>query len=253
MNQLFNFNGNDVRTVNRDGEPQFVLKDVCEVLDLASRVVRQRLSDDVCSTYPIPDALGRPQDTTLINEDGLYDVILESRKPEAKAFRKWITSEVIPTIRKTGSYGVQHQLPQTMIEAVESYLIEMKKNVQLESEKQQLAIENTAQKQQLKDQETPIAIYNLAIAAKNTMSMQEASKALGTGRTRMYEFLRDESIVMKGSTLPYQRFIDAGYFKVTERPRASGDTIVNDPATRVTAKGFDYIARLMQKRTGEGA
>lgn len=53
---------------------------------------------------------------------------------------------------------------------------------------------------------------------------------------------------MKGSTMPYQRFLDAGYFKVTERPRASGDTIVNDPATRVTAKGFDFIARLMKKR-----
>ncbi|MNR50542.1 Phage antirepressor protein KilAC domain protein [compost metagenome] len=53
---------------------------------------------------------------------------------------------------------------------------------------------------------------------------------------------------MKDSTLPYQRYLDAGYFKVTERPRASGDTIVNDPATRVTAKGFDYIARLIKKR-----
>lgn len=107
LQKLFNYNGQSIRTVLRNGEPWFVLKDVCDVLDLAHRTVRQRLSDDVCSTYSIPDSLGRPQETTIINEDGLYDVILESRKPEAKQFRKWITSEVIPSIRKTGAYSLQ--------------------------------------------------------------------------------------------------------------------------------------------------
>lgn len=103
--QIFNFNGAEVRTVEKDGQPWFVLKDVCDVLELSNpRMVKDRLSDDVSSTYPIPDALGRQQVTTIVNEDGLYDVILESRKPEARAFRKWVTSEVLPTIRKTGGY-----------------------------------------------------------------------------------------------------------------------------------------------------
>lgn len=144
---------------------------------------------------------------------------------------------------------LQYQLPQTMPEALRLLAAEIEEKALIVAEKEKLAIESAEQKQRLKEQETPVAIYNLAIAAKNTMSMQEVAKSLGTGRTRLYEVLREEAIVMKGSTLPYQRFINAGYFKVTERPRASGDTIINDPATRVTAKGFDYIARLMQKRS----
>lgn len=115
LQQMFNYEGNELRTISRNGEPWFVLKDVCEVLEIDHiATVRKRLSDDVVSNHPIPDALGRMQDTTIINEDGLYDVILESRKPEARAFRKWITSEVIPSIRKTGSY--QQQPPKTQAE-----------------------------------------------------------------------------------------------------------------------------------------
>lgn len=109
MNQLqvFNFQDVQVRTIEKEGQPWFVLKDVCDVLDIDQVAgIKRRLSDDVISNHPIPDALGRPQQTIVINEDGLYDVILESRKPEARAFRKWITSEVLPTIRKTGGYAI---------------------------------------------------------------------------------------------------------------------------------------------------
>lgn len=142
----------------------------------------------------------------------------------------------------------QFQLPQTMPEALRLLAAEMEEKQRIAIENDRLALQTAEQQAKLKEQETPVAIYNLAIAAHNTMSMQEVAKALGTGRTRLYEMLREEGVIMKGSTMPYQRFLDNGYFKVTERPRASGDTIVNDPATRVYAKGFDYIARLMQKR-----
>ncbi len=244
--QLFNFEGNRVRTILMNGEPWFVLKDVSDVLDLSNaRMLKERLADDVSDTYPIQDALGRTQDTTIINEDGLYDVILDSRKPEAKKFRKWITSEVIPMIRKTGGYVI----PQTMPETLRLLAAEMEKNQAIEAENQKLALQAAEQDKQLKEQATPVAIYNLAISAHNTMSMQEVAKSLNTGRTRLYQILRAEGVIMKDSTMPYQRFLDSGHFKVTERPRASGDTIVNDPATRVTAKGFDYIARLLHKRS----
>jgi len=106
--QIFSFNGTQVRIVEKDGQPWFVLNDVCTTLgDLSPRTVRQRLSEDVCSTYPLKTT-GGTQQVTFINEDGLYDVILESRKPEARSFRKWVTSEVIPSIRKTGSYSIQN-------------------------------------------------------------------------------------------------------------------------------------------------
>ena len=94
-----------IRTIsNERGEAMFCLKDVCEVLELRTQKVVQRLEDDVLSKYPIVDNLGRVQQATFVNEDGLYDTILESRKPQAKQFRKWVTSEVLPSIRKQGGY-----------------------------------------------------------------------------------------------------------------------------------------------------
>lgn len=97
----------NVRILSNDGEPRFCLADVCKILELpqVAKVV-QRLGDEVLTRHPILDRLGRTQETYFVSEDGLYDVILDSRKPEAKRFRKWITGEVLPSIRKTGSYAL---------------------------------------------------------------------------------------------------------------------------------------------------
>lgn len=113
MNQLTKvFEGNEVRVVGTPEQPLFVLTDVCDVLEIGnSRDVRRRLEDDVVTIDTIVDKLGRKQKVTVIDEDGLYDVILESRKPQAKRFRKWVTSEVLPSIRKTGSYEVPQGVP----------------------------------------------------------------------------------------------------------------------------------------------
>lgn len=112
MNELkvFEYHSNKVRTVERDGEPWFVLKDVCQVLGIADhKVVARRLdTDEVCQT-PLTDSVGRNQETLIINESGLYSVILRSDKPEAKPFRKWVTSEVLPSIRKTGAYHADQE------------------------------------------------------------------------------------------------------------------------------------------------
>ncbi|HBS47462.1 MAG TPA: phage repressor protein/antirepressor Ant [Paenibacillus sp.] len=250
MNQLqrFMYSNQEVRSTVIDGQPWFVAKDVCDVLEISNnRDALNRLDEDekdVVST----DTLGGMQNVSVVNEPGLYSLILGSRKPEAKQFKRWITHKVIPSIRKTGGY----MIPQTMPETLRLLAAEIEKNQAIEAENKQLAIEAAEKDKKLKDQATPVAIYNLAISAHNTMSMQEVAKSLGTGRTKLYQILREERIIMKDSTLPYQRFIDAGYFKVTERPRASGDIIVNDPATRVTAKGFDYIARLLKRRLETG-
>ena len=110
MNEIQIFQNQEfgaIRTMsNEQGEPMFCLKDVCDVLELRTQKVVQRLEDDVLSKYPIVDTLGRTQQATFVNEDGLYDTILESRKPQAKLFRKWVTSEVLPSIRKQGGYMV---------------------------------------------------------------------------------------------------------------------------------------------------
>lgn len=103
--QTFTYNSSPVRTVEINREPWFVLKDVCDILELGSpHKVVERLDEDEKGRNQIPTPGGK-QEMTVISESGLYNVILRSDKPEAKPFRKWVTSEVLPTIRKTGSYN----------------------------------------------------------------------------------------------------------------------------------------------------
>lgn len=112
MNNLrtWNFEDHEMRIVEIDGEPWFVLSDVCKVLELSSpHEVADRLDGDERNQIPVIDSLGRHQNTTVVNESGLYAVVLRSDKPQAKPFRKWVTSEVLPSIRKTGSYTTQSQ------------------------------------------------------------------------------------------------------------------------------------------------
>ncbi len=102
--KVFSYNGAQVRTVEQNGEPWWVLKDVCDILGLSnSRMVVDRLDEDEKGVSQI-DTLGGVQEMTIISESGLYNVILRSDKPEAKPFRKWVTAEVLPTIRRSGGY-----------------------------------------------------------------------------------------------------------------------------------------------------
>lgn len=102
--QVFNFNSNSVRVVVREGEPWFVAKDVCRVLELDNpRSTLALLDDDEKGVHSM-DTLGGNQSMTVVTESGLYSLILRSRKPEAKMFKKWVTSEVLPSIRKHGAY-----------------------------------------------------------------------------------------------------------------------------------------------------
>ena len=134
MNEIttFTYNMNRVRMVFKEGEPWFVLKDVCEILDIGnSRMVAERLDDDEKNSVSITDGNRGNPNFTVISESGLYNVIFLSRKPEAKKFKKWVTSEVLPSIRKTGSYV---QTPKTYIQALEALL-------ETEREKERLKIE----------------------------------------------------------------------------------------------------------------
>lgn len=137
MNELkvFNYQDNEVRTVEVNGEPWFVLKDVCNVLGLGSaHKVADRLDEDERNQIPLTDSLGREQETTIVNESGLYNVLLRSDKPEAKPLRKWVTSEVLPSIRKTGSYA---QKPLSPLE-----MFAMQAQINLEQERRLAAVEN---------------------------------------------------------------------------------------------------------------
>lgn len=160
MNQIQIFNNpqfGQVRTAGTPENPLFCLSDVCKALGLNASHVRERLEDGVVSTDTITDSLGRTQMANFVNEDGLYDVILDSRKPEAKAFRKWVTSEVLPSIRKTGQYSAQ--VPQTFAEALmlaakQQVLIEeQQKNIEArKANEERLLIENAKKDETITEQ-----------------------------------------------------------------------------------------------------
>lgn len=105
--QIYIYSGEQLRTIQREDGLWWVLRDVCRVLGISNhKMVAQRLDEDEVSLADLIDAMGRTQKTTIINEPGLYAVILRSDKPEAKDFRRWVTHEVLPSIRKSGVYGV---------------------------------------------------------------------------------------------------------------------------------------------------
>ena len=105
--QIFVYSGEQLRTVQRDDGLWWVLRDVCRVLNIGNVTdTKKRLDPDEVDLTDLIDSMGRVQSTTIINEPGLYAVILRSDKPEAKAFKRWVTHDVLPSIRKTGAYGV---------------------------------------------------------------------------------------------------------------------------------------------------
>ena len=112
----------EIRTAGTWENPLFCLADICRALEIGNPSdVKKRLEDGVVSIEVITDSLGRKQKAAFVNEDGLYDVILDSRKPEAKKFRKWITAEVLPSIRKTGAYVADKDY-QKFLQVQQNYL-----------------------------------------------------------------------------------------------------------------------------------
>lgn len=155
----------EIRTSGTVENPLFCLADVCKALGLKPSHVRERLDDGGVSTDTIFDNLGRQQVANFVNEDGLYDVILDSRKPEAKQFRKWITSEVLPSIRKHGAYMSDEIIERTLTDP--DYLIrlatqlkeERKKRLEAEERNKKLITVNTHQAQVIEGlvSEIPVA------------------------------------------------------------------------------------------------
>ena len=229
--QIFKYNGKEVRTIQKDGEPWWVLKDVCEVLGLSSpHKVFERLDDDEKGRNQIP-TLGGEQEMTVVNESGLYNVILRSDKPEAKPFRKWVTSEVLPSIRKNGGY-IANQENLTPEQIVANALI--------------VAQNIISQKDKQIEQMKPKAEFFDAVADSRTaISMNEVSKVLGIkgyGRNNLFEFLRNNGILDRWN-VPYQRYIDCGWFRVIEQKYTRRGEPCVTTKTLVYQKGVDAIRK----------
>lgn len=179
--QVWNYESSEVRTVQVNGEPWFVLSDVCKVLELSTpaRVAERLEKDEVSQTHTI-DRMGREQKTTIINESGLYTVILRSDKPQAKPFRKWVTSEVLPSIRKHGSYSVQSQFadlsPQLQV------LIQMEtRQKQIEARQAEQATALAGLEQKLQNTCEVIALDKTAWRKDSEHLINKIARATGDG------------------------------------------------------------------------
>lgn len=248
--QIFSYNGNEVRTIQKDGEPWWVLKDVCTVLGIVDhKVAARRLEEDeVCQT-PLTDSLGRMQEMTVINESGLYNVILRSDKPEAKPFRKWVTSEVLPSIRKHGAYMTPQKIEEVLLNP--DTVIQLATNLKTEREKR-MELERQAEK------DKPLVTFaNSVSVAKTSILIGELAKLLKQngiemGQNRLFTWMRKNGYLIsrKGTdyNMPTQRSMEMKLFEIKETTISHGDghTSINR-TPKVTGKGQIYFINLFLK------
>ena len=242
MNELQIYSNEEfgsVRTTEINGKPWFVGKDISDILGYAEVANMRKLleDDEYMEINPQkPEFKGFVQNGStfrmlLISESGLYQAIFNSTLEKAKKFRHWVTSEVLPEIRKTGGY----QLPQTYSEALRALADKA-------DEAERLAIENNRMKPKAD-------FYDAVASSKDVIDIGDAAKVLavpGVGRNKLFSILRDRRILMSNN-IPYQKYIDRGYFKLIEQSFTTpdGETRVS-VKTVVYQKGVDAIRKLLE-------
>lgn len=232
----FNFAGAEVRTLLIDGQPWFVASDVLNILGL-DRTATRRLDDDEKGVRSMHTP-GGMQDVGVVNEFGLYDLVLGSRKPDARDFKRWITHDVLPSIRKTGSYSVAEKSPMEIIadqhKAV-AFLLE--ENTRMASEVHAL---------------TPRAgAWDDLASAEGDMNVSEASKILtragiSTGPRRLFDSLDSIGWVFKrgGKWHARQTAVNSGYLTEKLAPYThpnTGERMLGEPQIRVTVRGLERL------------
>ncbi len=186
---LFNYEGKQLRTVSKDGEPWFVASDVCEILGLSnSRMTVSRLDEDE-KGVSIIDTPGGLQESTIINEPGLYSLVLTSNKPEAKKFKRWITHEVIPSIRKNGSYSVQLTPTEALLKSVELL-------AQQEKELKELKDAQSANQAVLIDHTFALSSLEQKVTNEITITTREQAQIQGAVKAKIGR-LGDNSLYSK--------------------------------------------------------
>ena len=244
--QIFTYNGNEVRTVQKDGEPWWVLKDVCEVLGISKyRDTAARLEDDEREPIRV-DTLGGAQEMLCVNESGLYNVILRSDKPEAKPFRKWITSEVLPSIRRHGAYMTPETLeaailnPDLLIRLCTALKDEQDKNKALQAANSTLAVDNQIMK--------PKADYFDEIVDRSLLTnFRETAKQLQIKEKEFIRFLLDRKYIYRDKKGKIQPYADknSGLFEVKEF--VNEKTGFSSTQTLITPKGRETFRLLFLK------
>lgn len=228
----FTYNDTPVRTVVIDDEPWFVLADLCAVLGIENtRNVAARLPDDMRGVRPV-DTPGGRQNMTIVSEPGMYEVVIRSDKPEAVEFRRWITTEVLPTIRKTGGYG--HQIDAgsiTRLEIAQMLVNAETERLALETENRELAPKAEA--------------YDAFMDSTGVYSIGSVAKMLGRSQNWLFRELRNRGVLIaKGAmrNTPYQRYMHHFSIKAYDFERSNGD-IGSSYTTYVQPSGIDFIRR----------
>ena len=246
MNELQIFKSHEfgeIRTTIQNGEPWFVAADVCKALDIENnRKATNRLDDDEKGVTS-SDTLGGKQNLTVVNEAGLYSLVLGSRKPEAKAFKRWITHEVLPTIRRTGGYVnsaeafIGHYLPyadestRTMFRAQLKAIEEL--NAKIEADKPKVLFADA-----VSSSDTTILVGEMAKILKQN--------GVNIGQKRFFEWLRQNGYLIKrkGSewNMPTQRSMELGLFEIKESTHLDGNGCnVTTKTPKITGKGQQYF------------
>lgn len=235
--QQFDFKGATLRTLtDENGEPWFVLKDCMSILDLGNPTETVKMfDDDEFSTTEVIDSIGRRQQAYIISEPGLYRLVMRSRKPEAKEFQRWVTHEVLPSIRKHGAYMTQQTLDKALTSP--DFLIQLATKLKEEQEK-------------VKELEPKARFADAVAASDGTCLVGELAKmlrqnGLDIGQNRLFAQLREDGYLGKtGSNrnVPTQKAMDLGLFRIKETAitHSDGHVTINRTA-KVTGKGQTYF------------
>ena len=229
----------EVRTIAKDGEPWFVAADVCKALEIGNPTdAIRRLDTDERTLVSIEGASnGLP--VNAVSEAGLYTLVLGSRKPEAKAFKRWITHEVIPTIRRHGAYATET--------TIESIIADPESGIKL---LQALKAEQERRKEAeaIAEAQRPKALFADAVAASdNSILVGELAKILRqngveTGQNRLFQWMRENGYIMRYTNMPTQYSMERGLMEVKERAINNPDGSVRITQTiKVTGKGQAYF------------
>lgn len=239
--QQFDFRGASLRTLTDEaGEPWFVAKDVCDILGHSNvSMALDRLDDDERSKFN----LGRQGETNIVNEAGLYVLVLGSRKPEAHEFKRWVTHEVLPQIRRTGGYIPTTDADDDMTILAKAVMIGQRT---MEAQKQKIAEQQT----RIVELEPKARFADAVAASDGTCLVGELAKMLrqngmDIGQNRLFRLLQADGYLGKSGSnrnVPTQRAMDLGLFRIKETTvtHADGHTTVSR-TPKVTGKGQRYF------------
>ncbi len=242
LERVFNYQNRRLRTVLNDGQYWFVVQDVCSALDVNNtRDAISRLVPDDVDLIELVDSLGRRQEMRIINEAGLYTLVLGSRKPEAKAFGHWITHEVLPALRRSGVYRMEGakagEEKGGMLALNRRQLLNLA--LEAETECEGLRQENAAMRPKAE-------FYDAVADSENSFSLGETAKMIGLsgfGRNNLIRFLRAQGILM-ADNVAKQRYVERGYFRIVQSDYYAADGSMRVKAvTRVYEKGVEFIRR----------